>query len=1475
MKKTLKRWLASCLVVVMLLTAAPLSGFVGLELPNIFDIFASAASYSGTCGDKLTWTFDDETGELIISGTGKMFNYSSRYAPWRFLSVKTVIMGDNVTSIGKDAFRDCSSIESIIIGDNVTIINTAAFRECSSLKSVVFGNNVETIDDGAFYNSDALENIILPDSLNLIGTQAFFSCDSLTVIKIPENVNYVRDNAFGECINLIDIKFVDAVNASNISDLAFYNSGYYSDASNWENGVLYIDDLLLDAKTDILGKYVIKEGTKCIAGRAFSYCENLTSIIIPESVINICPSSFSECHRLTSITIPDSVTKLGSGAFWNCRSIESAKLSDNITRIEHSVFYGCQSLTSIVVPKSVTSIGDGAFYYCLSLADISLPDNIVSIGSSAFSPSKYSGDSSNWENDMLYIDNYLIEVSGDFSGTSIKQGTKCIASCAFSRCSKITKMVIPNGVISIGASAFDYCSNLENIVVPDSVKSIGTYTFRECVSLTNVTLPRSVIEIETGTFSGCTALEQILIPNGVVKIGDYAFKGCGSLTKLLIPDSITFIGEGAFRDCVSLESITIPDGIENISNSTFYNCDSLTSVMIPENVISIGDSAFISCDNLANITIPISVVHVSEYGFLGCYNLTDVYYDGSKNDWQKIFFGSNNDSLINATIHYGSVSQSEVITGKLAFATGSAWSGTEDYTYTYSDDFFDYDSTEYHHDLAMMSLCLEASACVPDGGWKKDASGKMVRSGDDYSGKYPANAETLLNNIGFKTWKHYGYDVKPGDDISLGYDTVACVIGSKNISDKDTVVAVVVRGAGYEAEWGGNFNIGKDSMNHTGFNKAKEGVLGYVEEFVTEFRHTFGENVKFWIVGYSRGGATANLVAAEFNSGLSDEYDATKSLGVTKKNIYCYCFETPQNTTAINANATDYNNIFSIVNPIDPVPKVAPASKGFNFKRYGVAYYLPAMETISNYNSKNGIMAQMNEVHNNIYGEDYKENFVFSEIKISLLSGVSIKENKFIGQMTFLNNLIDIVATEALEDRENYYYNYQGAVQDLMAMFLGGYNTPDTDVLIEKITKVVKDYFKNFDFISFHPIEALKEDLAKVISDNTEVSYADTMTLLSQIDDLIKAVINHPNYTYTTVDNADMLFYPHYGNVLVGWMAYLETVPETTRNQLLSKSLRYRTVKVNCPVDVNVYDSENNLVASVIDDEVVSVDGEYLSTYIDENGQKCIVMPFDEEYRIEVTAREDCEVTCSISETDGETLEEERIINYYEIELSEDETVTCTAEDEADVVQCDYPIINDKGEQIDADEVLEPDEIEIYTVSTESNIEISSIFGGGAFTKGEFAQVNAIDIDGYTFDGWYIDNVLVTKANEYRFCVLNNVNLKAVYYEIPVEPEVKGSVHSVNVDDIEMNYKDSTVITPYVSVDDGVDYTVTYSSSDPDIAYVDENGNVTATGTGSATITCTVTDEYGNVVTDTCEVKVSYAWWQWIIVIVLFGWIWY
>ncbi len=139
----------------------------------------------------------------------------------------------------------------------------------------------------------------------------------------------------------------------------------------------------------------------------------------------------------------------------------------------------------------------------------------------------------------------------------------------------------------------------------------------------------------------------------------------------------------------------------------------------------------------------------------------------------------------------------------------------------------------------------------------------------------------------------------------------------------------------------------------------------------------------------------------------------------------------------------------------------------------------------------------------------------------------------------------------------------------------------------------------------------------------------------------------------------------------------------------------------------------------------------------------------------------------------------------------------------------------------------------------------------------------------------YVDSTNGTVTNIPVTIIDGYIEFFAEHFSYYAIVEKLGKVKSVSIGDISMSYKDSVTVTPNINVDAGVDYTVTYSSSNTDVVSVDANGKLTTNGKGSATITVTVTDEYGNTVTDTCNVNVSYKWWQWIIVIVLFGWIWY
>ena len=169
-------------------------------------------------------------------------------------------------------------------------------------------------------------------------------------------------------------------------------------------------------------------------------------------------------------------------------------------------------------------------------------------------------------------------------------------SSAFSGCSGLTSITIPNSVTSIGSSAFEGCSGLTSVTIPNSVTSIGSSAFSRLLWPTSITIPNSVTSIGSSAFSGCSGLTSVTIPNSVTSIGDYAFSGCSGLTSVTIPNSVTSIGNYAFYNCSGLTSVTIGNSVTSIGDEAFWGCSGLTSVTIPNSVTSIGGNAFDGVD---------------------------------------------------------------------------------------------------------------------------------------------------------------------------------------------------------------------------------------------------------------------------------------------------------------------------------------------------------------------------------------------------------------------------------------------------------------------------------------------------------------------------------------------------------------------------------------------------------------------------------------------------------------------------------------------------------------------------------------------------------------------------------------------------------------------------------------------------------------------------------------------------------------
>ena len=388
-----------------------------------------------------------------------------------------------------------------------------------------------------------------------------------------------------------------------------------------------------------------------IGNSAFSACDSLTSLTIGDSVLSIGNSAFYSCDSLTSVIIPDSVTSIGDSAFYFCDSLTSVTIGNGVTSIGDSAFFFCDNLISVTIGDGVTYIGSHMFGNCNSLTSVTIGDNVTSFGDSVFS-----GCSS--LSSVTIGGTYIPD--GFFAGldnlTNVTLGDKVtsIGVRAFSSCDSLTSVTIPDGVTSIGEETFYNCGSLTSVTIPDSVTSIGEKAFYDCDSLTDVTIGNGVTSIGDLAFRHCNSLTRVIIGNSVTSIGEEAFSACYNLTSVTIPDSVTSIGDLAFSYCDSLTSVTIGNSVTSIGNSAFSYCDNLTSVTIPDSVTSIGVGAFYSCDSLTDVTIGNGVTSIGEEAFYDCDSLTDVYYDGSEEEWGAISIGYSNKNLTSATIHYNS-----------------------------------------------------------------------------------------------------------------------------------------------------------------------------------------------------------------------------------------------------------------------------------------------------------------------------------------------------------------------------------------------------------------------------------------------------------------------------------------------------------------------------------------------------------------------------------------------------------------------------------------------------------------------------------------------------------------------------------------------------------------------------------------------------------------------------------------------------
>ncbi len=500
---------------------------------------------SGSCGENATWSFDTETGALVISGSGALTAYSYGKTPWYSYraTTKSVTVSQGITELPTYAFQNSPVLESVSLPAGLTSIPSNAFYRCTQLAKVVLPEGVTSIGSYAFYGCTSLDSVHFPATLSKLDNQAFYNCSALNTLTIAEGCKDFAiqgGNLYDAALTTLllvpaDQKALNTLPESltTFAPYALYNCSALTSIHFPDNAVISTQAITYCSTLQQLTVNHSNPNYQSIDGVLFSKDGSLLhlfpngrsgSYTVPDSVTTIGTYAFCRAGALTEVKFPSGLTTIDDYAFSYCSSLKTAAFPEGLRRIDLSAFSHCSSLQGMVLPQSLTYLGTASFEYCKSLTELNIPPKIYRVN-----------------------------------------------SCAFYQCSKLKKVVIESELDAIENQAFSYCTELESINLPDSIYFLSYECFAECPSLKSVRLPASLDTMGNGVFRDCTALESVVFGEEQTVIRSKTFQNCTSLKQVSLPESLTQIESSAFENS-GLETILLHDKLTKIDAKAFKNC---------------------------------------------------------------------------------------------------------------------------------------------------------------------------------------------------------------------------------------------------------------------------------------------------------------------------------------------------------------------------------------------------------------------------------------------------------------------------------------------------------------------------------------------------------------------------------------------------------------------------------------------------------------------------------------------------------------------------------------------------------------------------------------------------------------------------------------------------------------------------------------------------------------------------------------
>lgn len=589
-------------------------------------------------------------------------------------NLETVVLGNQVTTIGNSAFANCKSLQTINMPETLTTIGNSAFSGCSKLASIYIPESVNKIENYAFSNS-GLRTFTLPQNITIIPNYVFNNCDSLRTITLTPQLTAIEEDAFNSCDSVKDI----TINNENETIIA--TAGKFASIQKVTFGDLVTaipDNLFKDKKylkevkfgkelatiganafyNTGLEKFTLPDQVTTIGEAAFKGNKQLTEFTLSKSINEIPTEAFAGCIKLDSIGFPASIRKVGSKAFDGCDSLRVIELNPELTEIGEYAFYnaGDKKLESITIPAKVKSIGSYAFASCDTLSNITLGEAVDSIATYAFQkcrclkaitlPAKLR----KLEHDVfngteiasLNIPDQVTDVTGVFNGLNSKltsvtlgNGIKALPEGIFNSFSALQSVRIGTGVTKLPSNTFYYCKALTDVTIGANVTTLDAYSFGYCTALKQLSIPEKVTDIHENAFYG-TALTDLAL--NMEEIKDYAFNNRTDLTQITIGKNVKRIGVQAFG-YTNITNITLPENLTTIAEKAFYGTK-LQNIRIPASVKTVGSQAFYNCKELQSVEIAAGSVSIGKQAFQASPKLTTVIMKegGEKNIATEAFY---------------------------------------------------------------------------------------------------------------------------------------------------------------------------------------------------------------------------------------------------------------------------------------------------------------------------------------------------------------------------------------------------------------------------------------------------------------------------------------------------------------------------------------------------------------------------------------------------------------------------------------------------------------------------------------------------------------------------------------------------------------------------------------------------------------------------------------------------------------------